>query len=142
MHTHDSMLYFLYATKEYTPSVRTQQQLPEQQQEEQQSSISQQPQLQQEQLPQQPLISQHPQVQRSQDTRLFSDKDESVPPAATIGLPAYALYDFIAKDPEELSLKANEFIMVMEDLGNGWLKVNRHFDLGYVPSAYVQLLHC
>ena len=29
--------------------------------------------------------------------------------------------------------------MVIEDPGDGWLKVKRGADMGYVPSTYVQL---
>jgi len=63
-----------------------------------------------------------------------------VSPAPTVGLPAaYVLYDFVAKRPGELSVTANEIVMVIEDVGDGWLKVNRGGDSGYVPSSYVQL---
>ena len=76
--------------------------------------------------------------QQSQNEEQFSD--ESVPPAAITGSPAYVLYDFEAKYPEEyeLSVTANEVVMVIEDPGNGWLLVNRGTDSGYIPSAYVQ----
>ena len=101
------------------------------------------PKQQQQQFPKQQKqssIPQHHQLQQNQNVHLLSDKDESVSPAPTIGFPtAHVLYDFVAKGPEELSVTANEIVMVIEDVRNGWLKVNRGCDSGYVPSAYVQL---
>ena len=91
------------------------------------------------QLQQQQPIPQQSQKQQSQNEERFSEENESVPPAGTTGSLAYVLYDFEAKDPEELSVTANEVVMVIEDPGNGWLLVNRGTDLGYIPSAYVQL---
>ena len=44
-----------------------------------------------------------------------------------------------AQNSEELSVTANEVVMVIEDPGDGWLKVKRGNDSGYVPSTYVQL---
>ena len=85
-------------------------------------------------------VPQQPQVQQNKNVQFLSDDDESVTPAPMIGLPAaYVLYDFTAKYSEELSVTANEIVRVMEDTKNGWLKVNRGCDSGYVPSAYVQL---
>ena len=125
-----------------------QQQFPQEQQ--------QQPQLHRQQLQQQqPLLhgqqqqqmqqlqkqqeQQQPMPQQSQNEEWFTDEDESVPPAATTGSPAaYVLYDFEAKYPEELSVTANDDVMVIEDPGNGWLLVNRGTDSGYIPSAYVR----
>ena len=79
-------------------------------------------------------------MHQNQNVQLLSDDDESVSPAPTVGLPAaYVLYDFVAKCPGELSVTANEIVMVIEDVGDGWLKVNRGCDSGYVPSSYVQL---
>lgn len=37
-------------------------------------------------------------------------------------------------------MTANEVVVVIEDPGDGWLKVKRGADSGYVPSSYVQLL--
>ena len=111
-----------------------QQQLPQQQSAQQQQSVQQQQQRQQSQL-----IPQQPQ-QQSQDDEWFTDEDESVSPAVTTGSPAYVLYDFEAKYPEEfeLSVTANDVVMVIKDPGNGWLFVNRGIDSGYIPSTYVQ----
>ena len=111
--------------------------LPQQPSPQQQHSGQQQQQQQQ----QSQLIPQQPQKQQSQDDEWCTDKDESVPPAATIGSPAYVLYDFEAKYPEELSVTANEVVMVTKDPGNGWLLVNRGTDLGYIPSSYVQFYY-
>ena len=77
-----------------------------------------------------------PQQPQSKDDEWYSEEDESVTPAATTT--AYVLYDFEAKHPWELSVTANEVVMVTDDPGNEWLKVNRGNDSGYIPSAYVQ----
>ena len=100
-------------------SLTTQQQSPRQQQAQQQ---------------QQPMvrIQQSDQMQQNQDDEWFTDNDESVPTTA------YVLYDFDAKCPEELSVTANEVVTVIEDSGNGWLRVYRGTDTGCIPSAYVQ----
>ena len=45
----------------------------------------------------------------------------------------------LAQNSEELSVTANEVVMVIEDPGDGWLKVKRGSESGYVPSSYVQL---
>ena len=109
-----------------------QQQLPQQPSPQQQQSAQQQ---QQQRRQQSQLIPQQPQ---NQDNEWCTDEDESVSPTVTTGSPAYVLYDFEAKYPEELSVTANEVVMVTEDPGNGWLLVNRGTDSGYIPSAYVQ----
>ena len=103
-------------------SLTTQQQSPRQQQAQQQ---------------QQPMVQQSDQTQQNQDDEWFTDNDESVPPAVPTTA-AYVLYDFDAKCPEELSVTANEVVTVIEDSGNGWLRVYRGTDTGYIPSAYVQ----
>ena len=102
-------------------SLTTQQQSPRQQQAQQQ---------------QQPMVQQSDQIQQNQDDEWSTDNDESVPPA--VPTTAYVLYDFDAKCPEELSVTANEVVTVIEDSGNGWLRVYRGTDTGYIPSAYVQ----
>ena len=97
----------------------------------QQSSRQQQAQQQQ-----QPMVQQSDQMQQNQDDEWFTDNDELVPPA--VSTTAYVLYDFDAKCPEELSVTANEVVTVIEDSSNGWLRVYRGTDTGYIPSAYVQ----
>ena len=96
----------------------TRQQLPQQQQPQLQGKQLQQRQHQQQ---QQQLMPQQPQ---SKDDEWYSEEDESVmiTPAATTT--AYVLYDFEAKHPWELSVTANEVVMVTDDPGNEWLKVN------------------
>ena len=59
-----------------------------------------------------------PQQPQSEDDE-FSDEHDSASPTT-----AYVLYDFEAKYPEELSVTAKEVVMVTDDPGNGWLKVN------------------
>ena len=116
----------------YASSLIEQKQSPKQQHQQQQQQLQKQR--------EQSSIPQQPRVQQNKNVQFLSDEDESVSLAPTIGLPAaYVLYDFTAKYPEELSVISNEIVMVIEDVGNGWLKVNRGCDSGYVPSSYVQL---
>ena len=103
-------------------SLTTQQQSPRQQQAQQQQPMV--------------RIQESDQMQQNQDDEWFTDNDESVPPA--VPTTAHVLYDFDAKCPEELSVTANEVVTVIEDSGNGWLRVYRGTDTGYIPSAYVQ----
>ena len=102
-------------------SLTTQQQSPRQQQAQQQ---------------QQPMVQQSDEMQQNLDDEWFTDNDESLPPA--VPTTAYVLYDFDAKCPEEISVTANDVVTVIEDSGNGWLRVYRGTDTGYIPSAYVQ----
>ena len=117
-----------------------QQQFPQEQQQPQLHGrqLQQMQQLQKQEEEQQPM-PQQPQKQQNQNEEWFTDEDESITPAATTGSPAaYVLYDFEAKYPEELSVTANDIVMVIEDPENGWLLVNRGTDSGYIPSAYVR----
>ena len=43
------------------------------------------------------------------------------------------------QNEEELSVKANTNVTILEDLGDGWLRVKKGADEGYVPSTYVQI---
>ena len=114
----------------------TRQQLPQQQPQLQGKQLQQRQQQQQQQqlMPQQQQLM--PQQPQSKNDEWYSEEDESVTPAAITT--AYVLYDFEAKHPWELSVTANEVVMVTDDPGNEWLKVNRGNDSGYIPSAYVQ----
>ena len=106
----------------------TQQQSPRQQDSPRQQQSQKSPQ-------QQPMTLQS-QMQQDEDDKWLSDNGELFPPAALTT--AYVLYDFDAKYPEELSVSANEVVTVIEESGNGWLRVYRGTDTGYIPSAYVQ----
>ena len=43
------------------------------------------------------------------------------------------------QNTDELSCRQNEVVEIMEDLGDGWLRVRRGDDEGYVPGSYVQI---
>ena len=47
---------------------------------------------------------------------------------------------FTGQNDDELSCAANETVVVIEDLGDGWLRVRKGQDEGYVPQAYVQIV--
>ena len=44
------------------------------------------------------------------------------------------------QNDDELSCVANENVIILEDLGDGWLRVRKGQDEGYVPQAYVQII--
>ena len=44
------------------------------------------------------------------------------------------------QNEDELSCVANESVVILEDLGDGWLRVRKGQDEGYVPQAYVQII--
>ncbi|XP_019849936.1 PREDICTED: formin-binding protein 1-like isoform X2 [Amphimedon queenslandica] len=48
------------------------------------------------------------------------------------------VYDFEAQNEDELSCRANDIVTIIEDLGDGWLRVRKGKDEGYVPQSYVQ----
>ena len=43
------------------------------------------------------------------------------------------------QNDEELSCNQNDVVSVLEDLGDGWLRVRKGQDEGYVPESYVQI---
>ena len=45
------------------------------------------------------------------------------------------------QNEDELSVNANEEVVIIEDLGDGWLKVRKGEDEGYVPQSYVRMLN-
>ena len=48
----------------------------------------------------------------------------------------------LAQSAEELSVNANEVVVVLSDPGDRWLEVKRETQLcsGYVPASYVHLI--
>lgn len=52
----------------------------------------------------------------------------------------FVSYLFTGQNDDELSCAANETVVVIEDLGDGWLRVRKGQDEGYVPQAYVQIV--
>ena len=43
------------------------------------------------------------------------------------------------QNDDELSCNANDVVKVVEDLGDGWLRVRKGTTEGYVPGSYVQV---
>lgn len=46
-------------------------------------------------------------------------------------------YLLLAQNEDEISCSANERVTIIEDLGDGWLKVCKGKEEGYVPQSYV-----
>ena len=44
----------------------------------------------------------------------------------------------LAQQEDELSCQADDEVVVVEDLGDGWLRIQKGRDQGYVPETYVQ----
>ncbi|TKR81516.1 hypothetical protein L596_015375 [Steinernema carpocapsae] len=47
-------------------------------------------------------------------------------------------YDYLAQEDQELTIKKNERLRLMDDSKNWWKVVNEHQQLGFVPSNYVR----
>eukprot|EP00013_Stygamoeba_regulata_P005937 CAMPEP_0177633582 /NCGR_PEP_ID=MMETSP0447-20121125/2915_1 /TAXON_ID=0 /ORGANISM="Stygamoeba regulata, Strain BSH-02190019" /LENGTH=465 /DNA_ID=CAMNT_0019135253 /DNA_START=116 /DNA_END=1511 /DNA_ORIENTATION=+ len=54
---------------------------------------------------------------------------------------ARALYDFIGRNEDELSLRAGEIVTVLDpNNNNGWIYGQSHGETGYFPTNYVEML--
>lgn len=38
-----------------------------------------------------------------------------------------------------MSVSANDKVMILQDLGDGWLRVRKGHEEGYVPQSYVEI---
>lgn len=54
------------------------------------------------------------------------------------GREGVVIYDFTPQTEDELTVSANDKVVVLEDLGDGWLRVKKGTQEGYVPQSYVQ----
>ena len=43
-----------------------------------------------------------------------------------------------AQNEDELAVNAGEAVLILGDLGDGWLRVRKNREEGYVPESYVQ----
>jgi len=50
------------------------------------------------------------------------------------------LYNFEGQNEDELTVNANDKVEILEDLGDGWLKVRKDNEEGYVPESYVRIV--
>lgn len=55
------------------------------------------------------------------------------------GKKCIALYDYMARDAEELTIKKTEMLTVVDDSGTWWRVRNENRQTGLVPSNYVQV---
>lgn len=53
-------------------------------------------------------------------------------------LDSFVFFLFLGQNDDELTCNQNDEILVLEDLGDGWLKVRKGQSEGYVPESYVQ----
>ena len=44
----------------------------------------------------------------------------------------------LGQNEDELNVNAGESVLILEDLGDGWLRVRKNKEEGYVPESYVQ----
>ncbi|KAL7719738.1 SH3 domain-containing protein [Entamoeba marina] len=49
----------------------------------------------------------------------------------------FVLYDFIAKENNELTVNANDFVVILYYEDNGWVLVQKNNDIGYIPLKYI-----
>ena len=63
----------------------------------------------------------------------------SLSPPPPPSLPPFSPFS-IGQNDDELSCVANESVVILEDLGDGWLRVRKGQIEGYVPQAYVQII--
>eukprot|EP00731_Ephydatia_muelleri_P023768 Em0016g39a len=82
----------------------------------------------------------------SQDDEWGSDDDEDDEPEekdADVGAAAVCsgmmLYAFTGQNEDELSVDANDKVRIIQDLSDGWLRVQKGAKEGLVPKAYVQI---
>jgi len=50
---------------------------------------------------------------------------------------ARAVYDFVSEHKEDVSLRAGDIVLVLEEVDGNWLKGKNHNKVGYFPRSYV-----
>ncbi|KAL7714374.1 SH3 domain-containing protein [Entamoeba marina] len=50
---------------------------------------------------------------------------------------AFLVYNFIGQEPNELTIRVNEFVVILLKEDNGWALVQHNDDIGYVPLSYL-----
>ena len=60
----------------------------------------------------------------------------SIPP------PLLSTHTFLllGQNEDELSVNANDTVVIIQNLGDGWLRVRKGQDEGYVPESYVRIV--
>jgi len=51
---------------------------------------------------------------------------------------ARATYDFLSDHHEDVSLRAGDIVLVLEEVDDSWLKGKNHNKVGYFPRTYVE----
>jgi len=54
---------------------------------------------------------------------------------------ARAIYDFVSEHQEDVSLRAGDIVLVLEEVDDSWLKGKNHNKVGYFPRTYVESVH-
>ena len=50
------------------------------------------------------------------------------------------LHTLLGQNEDELSVNANDTLVIIQNLGDGWLRVRKGQDEGYVPESYVRIV--
>lgn len=63
------------------------------------------------------------------------------PLSFSLPLPSHSLSlpPSLAQTEDELTVLANDKVMIIQDLGDGWLRVRKGHDEGYIPGSYVNI---
>lgn len=51
----------------------------------------------------------------------------------------HSLLIYTAQTEDEMGVSANDKVMILQDLGDGWLRVRKGHEEGYVPQSYVEI---
>ena len=49
-------------------------------------------------------------------------------------------FSTLGQNDDELNVNANDTIVIIQNLGDGWLRVRKGQDEGYVPESYVRIV--
>ena len=61
----------------------------------------------------------------------------SLPP---LSLHPSSPHTLLGQNEDELSVNANDTLVIIQNLGDGWLRVRKGQDEGYVPESYVRIV--
>ncbi|MCJ1366602.1 class II myosin [Acarospora aff. strigata] len=76
----------------------------------------------------------------SMDRSLPPPPPPAAPPTAVSKITYHALYDFVGQNPNELTIRRNDVVEVMQKEGNGWWLAKKldGSSQGWAPSAYLE----
>lgn len=62
------------------------------------------------------------------------------PPPSLHPLLSTHTFLLLGQNEDELSVNANDTLVIIQNLGDGWLRVRKGQDEGYVPESYVRIV--